>query len=232
MLFRQLIDSETCTYTYLLADKISKAAIIIDPVQSQISTYLRLLEELHLDLLATVETHTHADHITAASDLAEITGSQIIQGKESLAKGISRYITEGDSIHFGQYHLKAIHTPGHTKDSYCYYCQTANKSWLFTGDTLLIRGTGRTDFQQGDPIAQYSSLFKKLLKLPDDTCVYPAHDYKGWTTSTIGEEKQYNPRLQVNSSKEYCEIMNNLNLSKPKMIDIALPANLQCGRTD
>ena len=229
MLFRQFIDSDTSTYSYLLADSASNAAVLIDPVKTQANSYLQILEELQLKLLASIETHTHADHITAASTVADITGCDIIQGQEAKAKGITRPVTEGSLIEVGNYCLKAIYTPGHTDDSYSFYLATKDIRRVFTGDTLLIRGTGRTDFQNGDPALQYHSLFEKLLKLPDNTTVHPAHDYKGWTVSTIGEERRFNPRLQVKSMKEYCELMNNLNLPRPKQMDIAVPANLRCG---
>ncbi len=229
MLFRQLIDTETHTYSYLLADQNTGEGIIIDPVITHVAKYLQLLNELGIQLTVSIDTHTHADHITAASALKVKTGCMIIQGKESPAKGISRHISEGECIEFGQHALKAIHTPGHTPDSYSYFLASGSESKVFTGDTLLIRGTGRTDFQEGSCTLQYESLFNKLLQLPEETAVYPGHDYKGWTVSTIAEEKRHNPRLQVNSINEYKEIMDNLNLAPPKMITTALPANLNCG---
>ncbi|MDP0561337.1 MAG: MBL fold metallo-hydrolase [Candidatus Endonucleobacter sp. (ex Gigantidas childressi)] len=232
MLFRQLIDAETSTYTYILADEEEQKSIIIDPVRDHTGAYLRLLDELNLQLIACLDTHTHADHITAAAKLAEATSCDIVQGMKSPADRVSKRISDGDFIHFGGYQIKCLYTPGHTDDSYCFFIENGNDRMLFSGDTLLIRSTGRTDFQSGSATAQYHSLFDKLLQLPEGTKVYPGHDYIGWTVSTIGEEKRYNPRLQVANAEQYCQLMSALKLSRPKMMDIAVPANLKCGYLD
>lgn len=230
MMFRQLIDHTSYTYSYLLADPATRASVIIDPVNDQVPAYLQLLEELNLNLVATLDTHTHADHITGSSSLSEATGSGIIQGKGTQANGVTHQVGDNEKIRFGQNQLIAIASPGHTPDSFCYLYQNKEERWLFSGDTLLIRGTGRTDFQEGDAGQQYLSIFSRLLSLPDDTLVYPGHDYRGWTVSTIGEEKAHNPRLQVTSKKDYIDLMSNLKLPKPGLMDIAVPANLRCGR--
>ncbi len=229
MFFRQFFDSTSGTYSYLLADKNTSEAVFIDPVREKTESYLTFISELKLHLIATLDTHTHADHITGSSELSVKTGCRIIIGKDSLAQGASDIISDGEFIRFGQHQLQAIATPGHTIDSYCFYFEENGQRSVFTGDTLLIRSTGRTDFQQGDAAAQYHSLFHKLLLLPENTTVYPGHDYKGWTVSTIGEEKKHNPRLQVSCEEEYKRMMDNLNLPEPEMIHIAVPANLQCG---
>ena len=231
MLFRQLLDPDSCTYTYLLADELTRESLLIDPVKEWADRDLTLLNELNLNLIATINTHTHADHITASAKLAQLTHCQTIQGAEAQAQGVTRRIKDGETILFGQYSLLAIATPGHTPDSYCFYFEDNDDRRLFTGDTLLIRGTGRTDFQQGCAKQQYNSLFNKLLILPESTFVYPGHDYQGRTRSTIAEEKQHNPRLQVNNQAAYQQIMDSLNLPKPKHMEVAIPANLNCGAT-
>lgn len=227
MIFRQLFDAESFTYTYLIASESTREAALIDPVKSKVKLYLQLLKELELKLTYAIDTHVHADHITALSELTKKTHCQIVMGEQSKAQGPLPllYVKESEPLHLGNLIIQPIHTPGHTNDSYCFLVN----DYLFTGDTLLIRGTGRTDFQQGNSKHQYHSLFNKLLKLPGHTRVYPGHDYNGYTMSTISEEKKYNPRLQVTSEKEYCELMANLNLAQPKLIDIAVPANLKCG---
>ena len=227
MLFRQLFDRETYTYTYLVADRIGGKAILIDPVKEEVPKYLQLLEELDLELLYAIDTHVHADHVTALGELREKTGCTTVMGKQSAADCVTMRVEDGDVLKFGDLEIKALYTPGHTDDSYSFLMDDR----VFTGDTLFIRGTGRTDFQNGDARAQYESLFGKLLKLPDETLVYPGHDYKGWTVSTIWEEKRFNPRLQVKSVDEYVELMNNLNLPNPRLMDVAVPANRQCGMT-
>lgn len=227
MLFRQFFDTESSTWTYLLADPATGEAVIIDPVLEKTPDYLALIGQLELRLVQAIDTHVHADHITALGKLRDRTQCATVMGKETVADCVSVKIQEGDLIRFGRYSLKAIYTPGHTDDSYSFLQEGSR---VFTGDTLLIRGTGRTDFQNGDPVAQYDSLFHKLLRLPEETLVYPAHDYKGWTVSTIGEEKRWNPRLQVNNAEQYAAIMNGLNLPDPKLMDIAVPANQHCGR--
>ena len=221
MLFRQLFDSVSCTYTYLLASRIGGEALIIDPVLERIDHYLRLLRELDLKLVKAVDTHLHADHVTALGALRDRTRCITVMGEVSGVDVVSMRVREGDRIDIEGVALEVIHTPGHTDDSYSFRLPDR----VFTGDTLLIRGTGRTDFQNGDPLAQYDSLFNKLLRLPSDTLVYPCHDYKGDSVSTIGEEKAHNPRLQVRSAAEYADIMNNLRLPNPKLMDVAVPAN-------
>lgn len=229
MLIRQLFDRESSTYSYLLADQ--GQALLIDPVKSQLDDYLQLLGELDLQLLTAIDSHTHADHITALGDLRAATGCATGFGAPSSAPCASFTFHDGQQLGFGSRHLLAWHTPGHTDDSYCFLLapQAGEPWWLFSGDTLLIRGTGRTDFQNGSARQQWASL-QRLLSLPDDTRVYPAHDYKGWTSSTLGEERRHNPRLQVRDAEEYAELMGNLNLDQPRLIDIAIPANRACGR--
>ena len=225
MIFRQLFDSESSTYTYLIASRRGGEALIIDPVLDRVDRYMQLLDELDLRLIKAVDTHVHADHITGLGALRDRTKCITVMGQQSGVDVVSMRVAEGDTIDVEGLALDVIYTPGHTDDSYSYLLGDR----VFTGDTLLIRGTGRTDFQHGNAREQYDSLFNKLLKLPDETLVYPAHDYKGDTVSTIGEEKAFNPRLQVSSVDEYVEIMDNLNLANPKMMDIAVPANLKMG---
>ncbi|MCV6605570.1 MAG: MBL fold metallo-hydrolase [Porticoccaceae bacterium] len=227
MVFRQLFDYSSYTYTYLIAD--GGRATLIDPVLENIDQYLGLLKELDLTLDSTIETHVHADHVTAAGKLREATGCTVIQGVKSAARGMDRSVDDGDVIAVGAIDLKVLYTPGHTDDSYCFLMERGGQNYLFSGDTLFIRGTGRTDFQHGDSQAHYNSIFNKLLTLPEDTLVYPGHDYRGMTVSTIGEEKRFNPRLQVASAEDYAHIMDNLNLPNPKLIDIAVPANIELG---
>lgn len=224
-LFRQLFDPVSSTYTYLLASGYGREAIIIDPVLEQLPLYLKLLQELGLRLVISIDTHVHADHVTAVGKLSEATQCGKVMGEGSKAECLSYKVKEGETLDIDDIRLTALYTPGHTDDSYSFLMSDR----VFTGDTLLIRGTGRTDFQNGSAEAAYDSLFNKLLTLSDNTLVYPAHDYKGMTVSTIGEEKQFNPRLQVKSKSEYVALMGALNLPKPKLIDIAVPANLRCG---
>lgn len=225
MLFKQLFDFDTFTYTYLIASGIGREAVIIDPVKTKVEMYMQLFDELNLKLVAAIDTHVHADHITALGKLREKTGCQSVMGKESKAQCVSVKLKEGESLNVDGLKLKAIYTPGHTDDSYSFLLADR----VFTGDTLFIRGTGRTDFQNGDAYAQYDSIKNKLFKLEDDILVYPGHDYHGRTSSSIYEEKRFNPRLQVKSAKEYAEIMASLNLPNPKYMDVAVPANLGCG---
>lgn len=228
MLFRQLFDKESSTYTYLIAADSGQEAILIDPVLEKIPLYERLIKEHELKFVATLETHLHADHITASGPLREKYGSDIVMGEPCAAKHTTRTIRDNETLYFNGFDILCLHTPGHTDCSYCYLMD----DWIFTGDTLFIRGTGRTDFQNGSPKDAYESLFGKLLKLPDQTLVYPGHDYSGQSVSTIGEEKRFNPRLQVHNANEYADIMDNLNLSHPQKMDIAIPANILCGLQD
>jgi len=225
MIFRQLFESVSSTYSYLLASRRGGEALIIDPVLDKVERYLQLIGELDLRLVKAVDTHVHADHITGLGALRDRTRCITVMGEQSKVDVVSMRVADGDSIEIEGLGLTAMYTPGHTDDSYSFVMEDR----VFTGDTLLIRGTGRTDFQNGDARAQYDSLFNKLLKLPDDTLVYPAHDYKGDTVSTIGEERAHNPRLQVSSVDDYVAIMGNLNLANPKMMDVAVPANLRVG---
>ena len=225
MIFRQLYDHESSTYTYLLAARRGGEALIIDPVREQMATYTSLIEQLGVKLVIAVDTHTHADHVTALGKLRESTGCVSMMGERTQAECVSAQFRDGESLKVDGLKLKALYTPGHTDESFSLVMDDR----VFTGDVLLIGGTGRTDFQNGDAYASYDSIFNKLLKLPDETQVYPAHDYKGWTVSTIGDERRHNPRLQVESAAQYAQIMNNLKLPNPKLMDVAVPANLRCG---
>lgn len=225
VLFRQLFDKDSSTYTYLISSRVGGEALLIDPVFENTNRYLKLLEELQLRLVKVVDTHIHADHVSAMGSLRDATRCVTVMGEESPADVVSMRVRDNDPLTIEGISLTALHTPGHTAESYSFLMDDR----VFTGDTLLIRGTGRTDFQNGDPYDQYHSLFDRLLKLPEQTLVYPAHDYKGDTVSTIGEEKQHNPRLQVRSADEYAEIMNDLKLADPAMMDVAVPANLRVG---
>jgi sulfur dioxygenase len=225
MIFRQLYDSVSSTYTYLIASRRGGEALIIDPVLEKVDRYLQLVRELDLRLVKAVDTHLHADHITGLGALRDRTQCITVMGEQTKADVVSMRVTEGDTLQVDGVSLDVLYTPGHTDDSYSYVMGDR----VFTGDTLLIRGTGRTDFQNGDPRMQYDSLFGKLLKLPEETLVYPAHDYKGDMVSTIGEEKRHNPRLRVSSVDEYVDLMNNLRLPNPKMMDVAVPANMKVG---
>jgi sulfur dioxygenase len=225
VIFRQLYDSASGTYTYLLASRRGGEALIIDPVLEKVDRYLQLMRELELKLVKAVDTHLHADHITGLGALRDKTHCITVMGEQTKADVVSMRLADGEKLTIEGVSLDAIYTPGHTDDSYSFIAPDR----VFTGDTLLIRGTGRTDFQNGDPRAQYESIFGRLLKLPESTLIYPAHDYKGDTVSTIGEEKAFNPRLQVKSVDEYIELMNNLKLANPKMMDVAVPANMKVG---
>ena len=225
MLFRQLFERESSTYTYLIAARQGGEALLIDPVKEEVPRYLQLIKELDLRLVFAVDTHVHADHVTGLGELRRSTHCTTIMGAQSKAECVSRKVSDGELLKVDGLEFRAMYTPGHTDDSYSF----VTKGRVFTGDTLLIRSTGRTDFQNGDPRAQYESLFGKLLKLPDEALVYPAHDYKGWTVSTIGEEKAHNPRLQFTSERAYVEFMSSLKLANPKLMDVAVPANLACG---
>src|ERR1700748_689588 len=225
MIFRQLFDQASSTYSYLLASRPGGEALIIDPVLEKVDRYLHLVHELDLKLVKAVDTHMHADHITGLGALRDKTQCITVMGEQTKADVVSMRLADGDKLTIEGLALDVIYTPGHTDDSYSFVMADR----VFTGDTLLIRGTGRTDFQNGDPRAQYDSIFNKLLRLPDDTMIFPAHDYKGETVSTIAEEKAFNPRLQVKSIDEYVELMTNLKLPNPKMMDVAVPANMHVG---
>jgi len=216
MIFRQLFDQTSGTYSYLLASRRGGEALIIDPVLEKVDRYLTLVRELDLKLVKAVDTHMHADHITGLGALRDKTHCITVMGEQTKADVVSMRLADGETLTIEGLTLDAVYTPGHTDDSYSFVMPDR----VFTGDTLLIRGTGRTDFQNGDPRAQYESIFGRLLKLPNETLVYPAHDYKGDTVSTIGEEKAYNPRLQVKSVDEYVTLMDNLKLANPKMMDV------------
>ena len=227
MLFRQLFDQDTSTYTYLLAARPGGEALIIDPVLEQAETYLQLIRELDLKLVIAADTHTHADHVTALGKLRDATACRTMMGERTRAECVSAQFKDGELLKLhGGIALRALYTPGHTNESFSFVMDDR----VFTGDVLLIRGTGRTDFQNGDPQASWDSIVDKLFKLPDETLVYPAHDYKGWTVSSIGEEKRHNPRLAGKTAAEYVDIMRNLKLPNPQQMDVAVPANLRCGR--
>ena len=225
MLFRQLFDKSSSTYTYLIASAKGREALIIDPVLENIEQYIKLLNELDLKLVKVIDTHIHADHITAASKLKNKTNCTTIMGEHTPSDTVEIKVKDDEIIYVDKLEIKVIYTPGHTKDSYSFLMN----DYLFSGDTLLINGTGRTDFQGGNSKDSYNSIFNRLLKLPEETLLYPAHDYNGQTVSTIGKEKKFNPRLQVNSINEYIDIMNNLNLSKPKLMDINVASNIKLG---
>ncbi len=225
MIFRQLFDSVSGTYSYLLASRAGGEALIIDPVLEKVDRYLQLIRELDLKLVKAVDTHLHADHITGLGALRDRTHCVTVMGENTKADVVSMRLAEGDKLTIEGLSMDVLYTPGHTDDSYSFLMGDR----VFTGDTLLIRGTGRTDFQNGDSRAQYELLFGKLLRLPDETLVFPAHDYKGDTVSTIGEEKRYNPRLQVKSIDDYVALMANLKLPNPKMMDVAVPSNMRIG---
>ena len=225
MIFRQLFDSVSSTYTYIIASRRGGEALIIDPVLEKVDRYIQLVEQLDLKLVKAVDTHLHADHLTGLGALRDRTHCVTVMGERSKVDVVSMRLSEGDKLTIEGVALDVLYTPGHTDDSYSFLMQDR----VFTGDTLLIRGTGRTDFQNGDARAQYDSIFNKLLRLPNDTMIFPAHDYKGETVSTIGEERAFNPRLQVKSVDQYVDVMNKLNLPNPKMMDVAVPANMRVG---
>ena len=225
MIFRQLFDSVSGTYTYVLASRKGGEALIIDPVLDKVDRYIQLMNELDLKLVKAIDTHLHADHVTGLGALRDRTQCVTVMGEQTKADVVSMRVRDGEKVGIEGLDLDVIYTPGHTDDSYSFTLPDR----VFTGDTLLIRGTGRTDFQNGNSRAQYESIFNRLLKLPDETFVYPAHDYKGETVSTIGEERAFNPRLRVKSVAEYEQLMANLHLPNPKMMDVAVPANMRVG---
>ena len=222
MIFKQLFDDKSSTYTYIVSSGKGREALIIDPVIEHTHIYVDLLNSLDLRLVKVIDTHIHADHISAMAELKERTNCQTIMGERSKSEVVNLKVKDNEKISIDGINLKALYTPGHTDDSYCFVMEDR----IFTGDTLLINGTGRTDFQNGNSKDAYNSIFKRVLTLPEETLVYPAHDYKGNKYSSIGNEKKHNPRLQVKNAEEYSEIMDNLNLANPKMMDIAVPANL------
>ena len=225
MLFRQLFDTKSSTYTYLIASAKGREALIIDPVEENVNEYVNHLKELDLKLVKVIDTHIHADHVTGASKLKNNTNCSTVMGENSPAETVDIRLKDEETIEIDQLKIKALYTPGHTSDSYSFLMN----NYLFSGDTLLINGTGRTDFQNGSSKDAYNSLFNKLLKLPEETILYPGHDYNGKKFSTIGNEKKFNPRLQVDNVDQYIEIMSNLKLSKPKMIDTNVSRNLMLG---
>ena len=225
MLFRQLFDSESSTYTYLLADEATGDAALIDPVREQLERDLRICRELGLTLRYAFDTHVHADHITAAGDLRERTGASTVSCVTG-ADCASVHLSHGGEVRIGGLVLKALATPGHTDDSLSFFVEDR----VFTGDALLIRGCGRTDFQNGSPAQLYDSVTQVLFALPDRTLLYPGHDYTGQTMSTIGEERRHNPRLASKTREEFIALMTNLRLAPPKKLHIAVPANRACGK--
>jgi len=225
MIFKQVFDKKSSTYTYLIASSKGREALIIDPVLENVEEYIALLNELDLKLVKVIDTHIHADHVTGASKLKDETQCVTIMGNHTPADTVEIKIKDEETIKLDQLSIKALYTPGHTSDSFSFLMD----NYLFSGDTLLINGTGRTDFQNGDAKESYNSIFNRLLKLPDETLLYPAHDYNGEKVSTIGKEKKMNPRLQVNNVNEYIEIMSNLNLKKPNEIDFNIASNLKLG---
>ena len=225
MIFKQLFDTKTSTYTYLISSSKGREALIIDPVLENVEEYIKLLNELDLQLVKVIDTHIHADHVTGASKLKDQTNCITIMGNQTPADAVEIKVKDGEIIKLDHLEIKALHTPGHTSDSFSFLMN----DYLFSGDTLLINGTGRTDFQNGSPKDAYNSIFNKLLKLPEKTLLYPAHDDNGEKVSSLGKEKKFNPRLQVNSENEYIEIMNNLNLPEPKMMDMNVARNIKLG---
>jgi len=225
MIFKQVFDTKTSTYTYLIASAKGREAIIIDPVLENVEDYISILKQLDLKLVKVIDTHIHADHITGASKLKQATNCTTIMGEHTPADTVEIKVKDQEIINIDNLKIKSMYTPGHTSDSYSFLLN----NYLFSGDTLLINGTGRTDFQNGSSKDAYNSLFNNLLKLPEETLVYPGHDYNGKFSSTIGNEKKYNPRLQVKNEGEYVDLMSKLNLPKPQLIDINVSRNIQLG---
>ena len=225
MIFRQVFDNKSSTYTYLIASAKGREAVIIDPVIENVESYIKLLQELDLKLVKVIDTHIHADHVTGASKLKQATNCYTLMGEHTPADAVEIKVKDDEIIKIDQIEIKAMYTPGHTSDSYSFLMD----NYLFSGDTLLINGTGRTDFQNGSSKDAYNSIFNRLLKLPEDTILYPGHDYNGKESSTIGNEKKFNPRLQVKNVDEYVELMSNLNLAKPELIDINVSRNIKLG---
>ena len=225
MIFKQLFDTKSSTYTYLISSGNGREALIIDPVLENVNEYTNILKKLDLKLVKVIDTHIHADHVTGASKLKDITKCSTIMGNHTPADSVEIKVKDDEYINLDNLKIRAMYTPGHTSDSYSFLMN----NYLFSGDTLLINGTGRTDFQNGNSKDAYNSIFNKLLKLPDETLLYPAHDYKGEKVSTIGKEKKQNPRLQVSSVDEYINIMNNLNLKKPAELETNVSRNINLG---
>jgi glyoxylase-like metal-dependent hydrolase (beta-lactamase superfamily II) len=231
MIFRQLIDPQTSTYTYLLGDRASGQAVLVDPVLSQVDRDIALLDELGLELRYALETHVHADHVTGSGELRDRLGAETVTSADAGVTCASLVVAHGDVLQLGRTRIEARHTPGHTDGDVTYVVRDGDRVMAFTGDTLFIRGCGRTDFQQGDARTLYRSVHARIYSLPDDTAVYPGHDYKGRTTTTVGEEKAFNPRLRIGIDEDaFVDIMDGLHLPDPKQIDVAVPANRACGR--
>ncbi|WP_414444818.1 MBL fold metallo-hydrolase [Burkholderia sp. 22PA0106] len=230
MIFRQFFDAQSCTFTYLLASRSGGEALIIDPVKEQLDQYLKAIAELDLRLVQAIDTHVHADHVTALGDLRDATQCVTVMGDRSKAHCVSTHVHDDELIDIDGVRLRALYTPGHTDESFSFVLENDGPRAVFTGDVLLIRGSGRTDFQNGDPRRSWDSIVNRLFTLPDTTTVYPAHDYKGWNASSIGEEKRFNPRIAGKTQAQYVQIMESLNLPHPKMMDVAVPANLACGQ--
>ena len=225
MIFKQVFDTKTSTYTYLIASAKGREAVIIDPVIDNVDDYIQLLKDLDLKLVKVIDTHIHADHVTGASKLKQATNCTTLMGEHTPADAVEIKVKDNELINIDGLNIRSIYTPGHTVESYSFLID----NYLFSGDALLINGTGRTDFQNGSSKDSYHSIFDKLLKLPEETLLYPGHDYNGQKVSTIGKEKKLNPRLQVKNVDEYIEIMSNLNLSKPEMMDSNVSKNIQLG---
>lgn len=230
MILRQFFDAASHTYTYLLTQGRGREALLIDPVREQLPQYLAAIEDLDLKLVKAIDTHTHADHITALGALRSATGCVTVMGEFTKAECVSMSVREGEYIEMDGLILQALYTPGHTDESFSFVLNPARPQAVFTGDVLLIRSTGRTDFQGGDAHKSWYSIVHRLFVLPDETVLYPAHDYRGWTASTIGEEKRCNPRLAGKTEAEYVAIMQALKLPRPELMDVAVPANLACGQ--
>ena len=225
MIFKQVFDQKSSTYTYLIASSTGREALIIDPILENVEDYIKLLSELDLRLVKVIDTHIHADHVTGAGKLRDKTKCVTIMGDHTPADAVEIKVKDEEVIKLDELNIRALYTPGHTSDSFSFLMD----NYLFSGDTLLINGTGRTDFQNGNAKDSYDSIFHKLLRLPSETLLYPGHDYNGKMVSSIGKEKKFNPRLQINDVDEYIEIMDNLNLKKPDQIDFNIASNLKLG---
>ena len=231
MIFRQLFDTVSSTYTYLLASGWGREALILDPVKEHTDQYLQVISELDLKLVIAVDTHTHADHITALGSLRDASGCTTVMGAQTKAECVSYRVADEETLKIDGIALRAIFTPGHTNESFSFLIEGRTMPAVFTGDVLLIRGSGRTDFQGGNAHQSWNSIVNKLFRLPDETLVFPAHDYKGWTASSIGEERLHNPRVANKTEAEYVDIMQSLVLPDPQLMDVAVPANLACGKS-